>query len=325
MAKGKQKRQNRLRTRVFDESWKIVLEKYFWQCLDFYFPEISRQIAKEKGYTFLDQELQQISPKAHSKKRRLDKLARVYLLDDTEIWVLLHIEVQTYKEEEFAMRMYSYHYRIWDKYQKQVASVAILADNHATFRPQTFELKAFGKEFVRFRFETTKLLEWQGKEKYLEAEKNIFGIVTLASLKAYEENFKTRAQWKYLLTKMLYDRGYGEEDVMNLYRFLDGIMVLPEKMEIEYNDKVVLLEEEKKMPYITTAERIGIRKGKIEGIKEGKIEGIELVLEIKFGAAGLSLIDEIRKISDIEKLTKLQEKVKKAKDIEEVRQSLQNL
>ena len=51
-------RQKKLRERAFDESWKLVLEKYFWECLDFYFPEISVQIDKKRGYAFLDQELQ---------------------------------------------------------------------------------------------------------------------------------------------------------------------------------------------------------------------------------------------------------------------------
>lgn len=39
----------KIRPRAFDESWKLVLERYFWDCLDFHFPEISRMIAKDKG------------------------------------------------------------------------------------------------------------------------------------------------------------------------------------------------------------------------------------------------------------------------------------
>ena len=51
----------------------------------------------------------------------------------------------------------------------------------------------------------------------------------------------------------------------------------------------------------TKGEEIGIEKGRKEGRKEGKLEGIELALELKFGANGLSLMDEVRKISDLEK------------------------
>lgn len=266
----------KLRRRVFDESWKLVLEKYFWEFLDFYFPHIAQLIEKAKGHQFLDQELQKIVPKSLSRKRRLDKLVRVYLQDAREIWLLIHLEVQTYTDAEFAGRMFSYHYRIFDKYQKPVASLAILADSSPGFRPNSFDLVAFGKTFVHFQFEVVKLLDWQGKEEILQTEKNPFAIVTLASLKAFEKNLQSRYQWKYLLTRLLYDKGYTAVDVFNLYYFLDGIMVLPENLEIQYNQEIAKLEEAKTMPYITTAERIGIQKGIQEGkqlgLQEGKME-----------------------------------------------------
>ena len=314
-----------VRKRAFDESWKLVLEKYFWECLDFYFPEISKQIDKTKGYSFLDQELQQITPKSKSKKRRVDKLAEVYLQDNKEIWVLIHIEVQTYKEEEFAMRMYSYHYRIWDKYQKPIASLAILADNYEKFKPEKFELCAFGEKFVEFKFKIAKLLDWEKKEDELKNNKNVFAIVTLASLKAYQENYTTRAEWKYELTKMLYEKGYKEKEIMSLYQFLDGIMVLPEDMEIEYNDKIIELEEEKKMAYVTTAERIGIKKGRKEGIIEGAIKGIEGMLDIKFGDLGLSFMPQILEINDVDKLTQVLKAIKQAKDQSEFGKMLEKI
>ena len=309
------KKQKKLRERAFDESWKLVLEKYFWECLDFYFPKISEQIEKQRGYVFLDQELQRISPKSDSKKRRVDKLAKVYLKDKTEIWVLIHIEVQTYREEEFARRMYSYHYRIWDKYEKPVASLAILADNNSKFCPKEFSLKAFGQEFMQFRFLVSKIWDWKDKEKELEKNPSIFAIVTLASLKAYEENFHSRAEWKLLLTKMLYERGYSQKEVFNLYYFLDGIMVLPDPLEIQYNNEIILLEKETTMPYITTAERIGIREGK----REGKIEGkIEMILEMKFGKEGMAFLKKIQKISDIKKLEKILELLKSANKLSDL-------
>ena len=48
-------------------------------------------------------------------------------------------------------------------------------------------------------------------------------LSSLASLKTYEKDFPTKASWKYELTKMLYERGYSQEEILNLYRFLDGI------------------------------------------------------------------------------------------------------
>ena len=116
-----------------------------------------------------------------------------------------------------------------------------------------------------------------GKEKKTELENdpNPFAVVTLASLKTHESNHQTRASFKFNLTKMLYERGYSGEMILALYEFLDGIMVLPETMEKIYLDQVDQYEEESQMPYITSAERIGIEKGMIKGIEKGMIKGIE--------------------------------------------------
>ena len=71
--------------------------------------------------------------------------------------------------------------------------------------------------------------------------------------------------------------------------------------------------------------RKGIRKGEEIGIRKGKLEGIEALLEVKFGANGLSLIDDIRKFSDMEKLSQIQQLIKKAKTLKELRNNLKNL
>jgi len=52
------------------------------------------------------------------------------------------------------------------------------------------------------------------------------------------------------------------------------------------------------MPYITSVERIGIAKG----ARTGFLAGIEAVLEVRFGATGLTLLPEIQAIEDIETL-----------------------
>ena len=48
---------------------------------------------------------------------------------------------------------------------------------------------------------------------------------------------------------------------MNLYAFIDWLLVLPEALETAFLEDIEQLEEETKMRYVTSAERIGIRKG----------------------------------------------------------------
>ena len=121
---------------------------------------------------------------------------------------------------------------------------------------------------------------FKNKEKNLQKLKksnNPFATVTLASIKTYEKNEYTLYHWKTILTKMLYEKGYTYNDIMDLYDFIDGIMTLPEDLEIRYNETISKYEEVKKMPYINTAQRIGRKEGK----KEVAINALKMGLDIE--------------------------------------------
>jgi len=69
------------------------------------------------------------------------------------------------------------------------------------------------------------------------------------------------------------------------------------------------------MPYVTSVERIGIKKGFRQGIKQG----IEFGLELKFGSEGLLLMPEISEIEDLDVLKAIQSGIKTAKTLDELR------
>ncbi|WP_414589310.1 hypothetical protein [Scytonema sp. PCC 10023] len=54
----------------------------------------------------------------------VDKLVQVWRSNGEERWVLVHLEVQSHEETNFAQRMYVYHYRLFDRYNRSVASLA---------------------------------------------------------------------------------------------------------------------------------------------------------------------------------------------------------
>lgn len=111
----------------FDGPWKEALEAYFERFMAFFFPQAHRAIDWLRGYEMLDQELQQIAPEAEHGRRVVDKLVKVWRTGGAEEWVLVHIEVQSQEEADFAWRMYVYHYRIFDRYNRRIASFAVLA------------------------------------------------------------------------------------------------------------------------------------------------------------------------------------------------------
>jgi hypothetical protein len=93
--------------------------------------------------------LQQITRDAKIGRRTADKLVKVWLVNGRETWVLVHVEVQAQEDPNFAERMFVYHYRIFDRYHRQVVSLAVLADERTKWRPEAYE-RLFWEELARY-------------------------------------------------------------------------------------------------------------------------------------------------------------------------------
>jgi hypothetical protein len=254
----------------YDSPWKEILEEYFEDFMEFFFPQIHTEIDWTRGYEFLDQELSQIIRDAELGKRIVDKLVKVWTRSGTETWVLLNIEIQSQEESNFSARIFTHFYRLRDRYDVPIVNLAILGDERSTWRPDTFQTSQWGCE-VEFRFPSVKLLDYESQWSDLEASRNPFAIVVMAHLKTKEtkKDLPVRKEWKFRLTRMLYERDYDRQDIIKLFRFLDWILELSEDLKQEFKNDLKRYEQEKQMPYITSIERMGIEEGRKEGRKEG--------------------------------------------------------
>lgn len=90
----------------FDSPWKDMIELYFEQFLQFFFPEAHAGIDWRKGYQFLDKELRKLVRESEVGRRLVDKLVKVWRNDGLEVWVLVHIEVQNQMEPLFTKRIF---------------------------------------------------------------------------------------------------------------------------------------------------------------------------------------------------------------------------
>jgi hypothetical protein len=241
-----------------DSPWKEILQHFLREVLAFFFPDLHDAIDWQRGYESLDKELQQIVHDARIRGRLADKLFKVWQKNGREAWFLIHIEVRGQRETEFPERMFVYSYRIYDRYRRPLVSLAVLTDDQPDWRPDRFEHNMWGCS-MGIRFRVAKLLDYREQADALERSANPFAAVVLAQLKALEARQapQSRWQWKVRLVKRLYERGLSAEEVRQLFRLLDWMLALPQELDEAFHEELYRFQEERRMPYITSIERLG--------------------------------------------------------------------
>ncbi len=268
-----------------DTLWKGILENLFDDFLRFFFPDADKLFDMKKGFEFLDKELEQLfpSPENMHSPKFVDKLVRAFTKARKEEWLLIHIEIQGYNDKDFARRMFTYFYRILDKYGKPVTAIAIFTDTNKNFRPDSYEYACLGTTNT-FRFNTYKIIEQN--EAALEHNNNPFAMVVLTVLLALKSKKITDSDLfnlKFSLAKRLLERKFSKKKIGDLLIFL--------QLYVRFADPVFNLNFDKAIEVITKNKRTmgiremvlerarkeglekGLEKGRLKGREEGKAEG----------------------------------------------------
>ena len=259
----------------YDSPWKEALDVYFEPFVKLCFADLAAGIDWSVAPKMLDKELLQIAPQSELGSRTVDKLVEVKLLSGDVGWLLVHLEVQNQRDTDFARRMFVYFYRIRDKYDKRVVSLAVLGDAEPNWRPDRYQEANFGCQ-VDFKFPIVKLVDYAGQIEVLERSTNPFASIILAHLATMQtaNDPEDRCRWKLRLLRPLYERGLTAEEVRKLFRVLDWMLQLPAEIELDFRQQLEQVEQERHMPYITSIERMAIEKGREEGREEGLEKGL---------------------------------------------------
>ncbi|WP_338035867.1 hypothetical protein [Halochromatium roseum] len=147
--------------------------------------------------------------------------------------------------------------------QVPVASLAVLADTDQRFRPQQFSTALWDCR-VDFRFPMVKRLDYAEPERWaeLEASDNVFALVVMAQIRAkVTDDAETLKGWKFRLIRLMYERGYEQARILELFRLIDWMIRLPKALEADFRQTLYAYEEQQRMPYVTTVEQAGIQQG----------------------------------------------------------------
>ena len=278
----------------WDSPWKEVLAAFLPDAIALFLPETHALIDWLRPYELLDKELQQIAPEGVGGRRVVDLLARVTLLTGAEEWLLLHVEVQGQRDAAFAQRMFTYHVRLLDHFNRDVISIAILTDAQPGWRPGPYE-RGGPASRVRFDYTVVKLLDWRERLSELEASANPFAVVVRAHLLALGTRRDRAGRFapKLALVRELYQRGFERQQVINLFRFIDWVAGMPKPETARFWSTVRADEEARQMPYVTPTERYLLEQGEIKGLRTA----VRLGLEVRFGAEAAAVADLADRVS----------------------------
>lgn len=264
----------------YDTPWKRALTRYFPEFMAFYFPHAHAAIDWARGHVFLEQELVQVVRDAALGKRLVDKLVQVSLHGGGRQWVMVHLEVQTRRDSQFAHRVFTYNYRIHDRYGCAVASLALLADASQGWRPHSYGYRLFGCS-VRIDFPVVKLNDYADRIEELLLDSNPFALLTVAHLLTRQTRGAAarRLAAKTRLMDLLFERDWERRRTMELLLAIDWMMHLPAELELELWRGIQTSERGNIVKrYVPSWERAFKKEGIELGMQQGMQQGMRLVL-----------------------------------------------
>jgi len=287
----------------YDGAWKETLEKYFHPFLELCFPDVANQINWAIPPEFMDKELQATVRDAKLGKRRVDKLAKVTLLDGSQQIVFLHIEIQEQTEENIGKRMFEYNNRLTSRFNLPIVSLLFLTGRGWKRKTAPYKFSLLGCK-VQFDYPVCRLKDLGDFEELLSLS-NPVGVVMAAHWAAQrtKKNPNKRFEAKMILVMALYKKFEEKIDFLEIHHLVDWLLRMPKEKEFAFQKKVEEYEqkERKTMPYINSIERIGRKIGDVQAKQSAVLDA----LEVRFERVPEGLKEVVESIQEIPKLREL--------------------
>ncbi|MCG7336090.1 Rpn family recombination-promoting nuclease/putative transposase [Sporosarcina sp. ACRSM] len=294
-----------------DGLWKKVIGELFEDFLLFFKPDLHAQVDFTKEAEFLQQELFQKIMDKKKGRQWADQLVKVHLKDGEEKWVLVHVEVQSDNEKDFAKRMFQYFYRIYDRHDKEIVAIAVMTSPHESTFPTQFNYSYFGTE-LHYAYTNCKLNNYDKEE--LEKSDKLFSKVVLAAkyMNDTREDVDKRYAFKMkLMKKIITDNKNSRSEILAVLYFIDYLLRLPEELSKKFHETMIpIIQKEANDMVQFNGEELSPTMEAIFAHfqEEGKRKGIEQVaLEMLKEGSSVEFIAKVTRLDReaIEKLRKL--------------------
>ena len=174
----------------FDTVWKDLINAYFPEFIEFFFPEVAFHINVKGDIRILDQELETLIPNngnsycyadilLQAPKKRVPKDS-----SSRKNCELIHITIQGKSETGFTEKLFRSTYRIYDRFRMLPISLVVCTDDGPNFYPGAFEILD-AQRYLRLEYNVAKLLYFRGKMRDPDCYHNPFAFVTHIQLEVH--------------------------------------------------------------------------------------------------------------------------------------------
>jgi predicted transposase/invertase (TIGR01784 family) len=295
-----------------DALWKGIIETLARDFIAFFYPALYDRMDKRRDPDFLDKELAALQQPSASRMRHADKLVKVHLNGGGEQWMLIHVEVQGYKDEDFAQRMFQYFYRIYDKYGKAPLGLAIYTDRHVHLHQRQFIHELFDTK-VTYSFKIFSIISHSPED--LRQSGNIFGLILEIARRALDdyEDDSAIIQTKMEMIRYYFSQGLEKETFRSIMDFIRMYLRFQNQssnrifeqqlQELHLNQESMGIRE----AILKDAEEQGMEKGVNQGLKRGiTLEKQKVILRARNKGFEISEIADLVDLPEEEVLKILQ-------------------
>ncbi|MGH9839439.1 MAG: Rpn family recombination-promoting nuclease/putative transposase [Blastocatellia bacterium] len=275
-----------------DRLFKELLRVCFVDFLELFLPEVLRYL-DVKSLEFIEQE--SFSEITKDQKRSVDLLVKARFRGKPT-YFLIHVEVQADKRGWSGKRMFYYFAVQTYKHDLPVYPIAIFSwDNPRAPEQGQYAVEFPDRRVLEFNFAVIQLnrLDWRD---FLKRDNPAASALMAKMGVRPEDRPKVRAACLGMIVRLK----LPEKKRRPILRFIDAYLPLSAAQKEEFKQEIKRFrpkERKDAMEYITSWEREGIEKGRVEGRLEGKVEAAIFLLTQQIGQISDATTKRISRLS----------------------------
>ena len=239
-----------------DRLFKELLSTFFIEFLELFLPQVATTIDRS-SIRFLPQEY--FADLTTGEDKVIDLLVEVKQAEE-DVGFLVHVEAQSYVEQDFSRRMFFYFARLYQKYLQRVYPIVVFSFDEP-FRPEPHRhtMEFPGLKVLEFNFASVQLnrLNWRD---YLN-QRNPVAVALMAKMRiAPRDRPKVKAECLRLLATLRLDPARTRL----ISGFVDTYLRLNQQEEQVFQEEIGKLEETERkgvMEIVTSWMEQGMARG----------------------------------------------------------------